>query len=66
MTGAISRREFITALAAAGGFPEAKAIGVEITNHQNDFLFTGGPGDGQPMRDDIVRELDGQKVTLRL
>ena len=39
---------------------------VEITNHQNDFFFTGGPGDGQPMRDDIVRELNGQKVTLRI
>ena len=39
---------------------------VEITNHQDDFFFTGGPGDGQPMRDDIVRELDGQKVTLRI
>lgn len=39
---------------------------VEITNHQNDFFFTGGPGDSQPMRDDIVRELNGQKVTLRL
>ena len=39
---------------------------VEITNHQWDFFFTGGPGDGQPMRDDIVRELDGQKVTLKI
>ena len=39
---------------------------VEITNHQNDFFFTCGPGDGQPMRDDIVRELNGQKVTLRI
>ena len=39
---------------------------VEITNLQNDFFFTGGPGDGQPMRDDIVRELNGQKVTLRI
>ena len=39
---------------------------VEITNLQNDFFFTGGPGDGQPMRDDIVRELNDQKVTLRI
>ncbi len=39
---------------------------VEITNHQFDFFFTGGPGDGQPMRDDIVKELNGQKVTLRI
>ena len=39
---------------------------VEIVNRQSDFFFTGGPGDGQPMRDDIVRELDGQKATLRL
>ena len=39
---------------------------VEITNHQNDFFFTGGPGDGQPGRDDIVREQNGQKVTLRI
>jgi len=39
---------------------------VEITNHQDDFFFTGGPGDGQPMRDDILREQNGQKVTLRL
>ena len=44
-----------------GNFPDR----VEITNHQRDFFFTGGPGDGQPMRDDIVRELNGQKVTLR-
>lgn len=39
---------------------------VEIVNRQWDFFFTGGPGDGQPMRGDIVRELDGQKATLRL
>ena len=39
---------------------------VEITNHQNDFFFTGGPGDGQPMHDDIVREQNNQKVTLRI
>ena len=39
---------------------------VEITNHQNDFFFTGGPGDGQPGRDDIVREQNGKKVTLRI
>ncbi|MBR3223047.1 MAG: metallophosphoesterase [Kiritimatiellae bacterium] len=39
---------------------------VEITNHQDDFFFTGGPGDGQPMRDDIVREQNNQKVTLRI
>lgn len=39
---------------------------VEITNHQCDFFFTGGPGDAQPMRADVVRELDGQKVTLRI
>ncbi len=39
---------------------------VEITNHQSDFFFTGGPCDGQPMRNDIVKELDGQKVTLRI
>ena len=39
---------------------------VEITNHQCDFFFTGGPGDGQPMRDDIVKELDGQKTTIRI
>lgn len=39
---------------------------VEITNHQNDFFFTGGPGDNQTARADIVREKNGQTVTLRL
>lgn len=39
---------------------------VEITNHQNDFFFTGGPGDDQPNRDYIVRERDGQTFTLSL
>ena len=39
---------------------------VEITNCQNDFFFTGGPGDGQPMRDDIVRELHGRTAILRI
>lgn len=39
---------------------------VEITNHQKDFFFTGGPGDGQPNRDFIVRERNGQTVSLAL
>ena len=37
-----------------------------LTLHQYDFFFTGGPGDGQTFRDDIVREKNGQTCTFRL
>ena len=37
-----------------------------LTLHQYDFFFTGGPGDGQPFRDDIVKEKNGQTCTFRL
>ena len=37
-----------------------------LTLHQYDFFFTGGPGDGQSFRDDIVREKNGQTCTFRL
>ena len=39
---------------------------VTLTLHQDDFFFTGGPGDGQSFRDDIVREKNGQTCTFRL